>query len=73
MEMVPKWTLKFETESLVYAAQEQAIQTSMVRGKFDKSQEQTKCIMCSRTDETTNQIVRECSKIAQKEYRRRHD
>ena len=71
--MVPKWTLNCGTESLIYAAREQAIQTSMVRGKFDKSQEQTKCRMCSRADETTNQIVSECSRIAQKEYRRRHD
>ena len=29
--------------------------------------------MCSRADETINDIVSECPKLAQKEYKRRHD
>ena len=36
-------TLKRETESLIFAAQEQAIRTNVIKGKIDKSQEQTKC------------------------------
>ena len=35
-------TLKRETESLIFAAQEQAIRTNVIKGKIDKSQEQTK-------------------------------
>ena len=35
-------TLKRETESLVFSAQEQAIRTNVIKGKIDKSQEQTK-------------------------------
>ena len=66
-------TLKRETESLIFAAQEQAIQTNVIKGKIDKSQEQTKCGMCSRADETINHIVSETPKLAQKEYERRHD
>ena len=41
-----KWlrngTLKRETENLICAAQEQAIRTNLIKGKIDKSQEQTK-------------------------------
>ena len=57
-------TLKRETESLILAAQEQAIRTNVIKGKIDKSQEQTKCRMCSKADETINHIVRECPKLA---------
>ena len=32
-----------------------------------------KCRMCSRANETNNCIVSECTKHAQKEYKRRHD
>ena len=57
----------------MFATQEQAIRTSVVKEKIDKSQEKTKHRMCSRADETINHIVTECPKIAQKEYKRRHD
>ena len=56
-------TPKRETESLICAAQEQAILTNIMKEKIDKSQEQTKC--CSRADETINHIVSECPKLAQ--------
>ena len=59
-------TLKRKTESLIFAAQEQAIQTNVVKGKIDKLQEQTKCRICSRADETINRIVSECPELAQK-------
>ena len=68
--MVAKWDPK---ESLIFAAQEQAIRTNVIKGKIDKSQEQTKCRMCSRADETITHIVSECPKLAQREYKRRHD
>ena len=38
--------LKRETESLIFAAQEQAIRTNVIEGKINKSQEQIKCRMC---------------------------
>ena len=65
--------LKRETESFIFAAQEQAIWTNLIRGKIDKSQEQTKCKMCSRADETINHMVSEYPKLTQREYKRRHD
>ena len=69
------WTLKRETESLIFATQEQeqAIRTNLMKRKIDKSQEQTKCRMCSKADETIHPIVSESPKLAQKEYERSHD
>ena len=46
-------TLKRETESLICAAQEQAIRSDLINGKIEKSQEQTKYRMCSRAELTT--------------------
>ena len=37
--------LKRKTKSLIFASQEQAIGTNVIKGKIDKSQEQTKCGM----------------------------
>ena len=64
-------TLKRETESLIFASQEQPIQTNVIKGKIDKSQEKTKCTMCSRADEAINPIGSECPKLAQRDYKRR--
>ena len=49
------------------------VKNNLIKGQIDKSEEQMKYIMCSRADETTIHIVRECPKLAQKEYKRRHD
>ena len=66
-------TLKRETESLIFVAQEQAFRTNVIKGRIDKSREKTKCRMCSRPDEIINDIVSECPKLAQTEYKRRHN
>ena len=60
-------TLKHETESLIFNAHEQTIRTNVIKGKIDKSQEQTKFRMCGRADETINHIVRECPKHVHRE------
>ena len=65
--------LKRETESLILAAQEQAIRTNVIKAKIDNTQEQSKCRMCGEKDETVNHLISECSKMAQREYKRRHD
>ena len=65
--------LNRETESLIFPAQEQAIRTNVIKEKINKSQEQTICRMYSRADETLNHIVRECSRLAQRECKRRND
>ena len=60
-------TLKGETESLIFTAQEQAIRTNVIKGKIDKLQQETKCRMSSTANETINHIVSECPKLAQRE------
>ena len=68
-----KGNLKRETESLLIAAQDNAIRTNHIKTRIDKTQQNSKCRLCSDSDETINHIIRECSKLAQKEYKVRHD
>ena len=55
------------------AAQNQSIRTNLVKARIDKSQGDSLCRMCRKVDESTDHIVSGCSKLAQKEYKRRHD
>ena len=65
--------LNKETESLIVAAQNQSIRTNLVKARIDKSQGDSLCRVCRKVDESVDHIVRSCSKLAQKEYKRRHD
>ena len=62
-----------ETESLLIVAQNSAIRTNHFKARIDKAQQSSKCRLCGDRDETINHIIRECSKLAQKEYRARQD
>ena len=68
-----KGNLKRETESLLIAAQNNAIRINHIKAKIDKTQQNSKCWLCGDRDETINHIISECSKLAQKEYKARHD
>ena len=65
--------LKRETESLIVAAQNQNIRINLVKAKIGKSQEDSLCRECRKVDENVDHIVSGCIKLAQKEYKRRHD
>ena len=65
--------LKRETESLQIAAQDNAIRTNHINARIDKTQQNSKCRLCGDRDETINHITIECSKLAQKEYKARHE
>ena len=65
--------LKRETESLIVAAQNQSIRANLVKAKIDKSQGDSLCRVCRKLDKSIDHIVSGCSKLAQKEYKRRHD
>ena len=65
--------LKRETESLIVAAQNQSIRTNLVKARIDKSQGDSLCRKCRKVDESIDHIVSGYSKLAQKEYKRRHD
>ena len=55
------------------AAQNQSIRTNLVKSRIDKSQGDSFSRVCRKVDESIDHIVSGCSKLAQKEYKRRHD
>ena len=65
--------LKKETEGLIMAAQTQSLRTNTIKTNIDKTQEDPKCTICKQKEETVSHIVSECPKLAQREYKRRHD
>ena len=62
-----KGNFKRETESLLMAAQNSAIKTNHIKARIDKTQQNSKCRLCSDRDETINHIISKCSKLAQKD------
>ena len=55
------------------AAQNSTIKTNHIKARIDKTQQNSKCRLCSVRDETINRMISECSKLAQKEYKARND
>ena len=68
-----KENLKREAESLLIAAQNNAIRTNYIKARIDKTQQNSRCRLCGEREETIIHIISECSKLAQKEYKTRHD
>ena len=68
-----KGNLKWEMESLLVAAQYNAIRTNHIKDIIDKTKQNSKCRRCSDRDEMINHIISECSKLAQMEYKARKD
>ena len=68
-----KGNFRRETESLLIAAQDNAVRTNHIKARIDKTQQNSKCRLCGDRDETINHIISEYSKLAQKEYKTRHD
>ncbi|XP_069971364.1 uncharacterized protein [Penaeus vannamei] len=65
--------MKKETEGLITAAQDQALPTRWRKVKIEKQSGTSLCRVYNERDETTFHILSKCSKIAQTEYKRRHD
>jgi len=55
------------------AAQDQALRTNAVKVKIDKQEGETTCRMCKNREETVTHTISECVKLAQLEYKKRHD
>ena len=73
MGWIRKGYLKKETEGLIFAAQEQALRTNWIRKNIDGQEVSEKCRMCGERDESINHLIAKCKKLAQKEYKQRHD
>ena len=69
------WKIHKETltESLLLAAQDNAIRTNHIKARIDNTQQNCKCRLCGDGDETINHLISECSKLAQKGYKARHN
>ena len=65
--------LKRETESLIVTTQNQSIRINLLKAKIDKSHGDSLCRVCRKGDASIDHIVSGCSKLAQKEYKRRYD
>ena len=63
--------MKRERESLIVAAQNQRIRTSLVKAKIDKSLGDSLCRVCTKVNESIDHVVSACSKLEQKEYKKR--
>ena len=61
--------LKKETEGFIIGAQDQALTTNFMKAAIHKTRSCAKY----RMDETVFHIVSECSKLAQKQYKHRHN
>ena len=55
------------------SAQNNAIRTNHIKARIDKIQQNSKCRLCGDSDEPINHIISECSKLAQKELKTRHN
>ena len=65
--------LKVGAEALLCAPQEQAIRTNYIKYHIDKTNESPLCRLCGKKGESVQHIASGCEKLAQKEYKRRHD
>ena len=72
-QWLKRGSLKRETESLLVAAQDQALRTNYRKAKVEKQPLSPLCRMCQKKEDTITHLLSECSKMAQSEYKGRHD
>ena len=63
--MAKKGKLEKNSESFLQAVKNNAIRINYGKPKIDKTLKNNKCSLCGNRDETVNQIINECSKLAQ--------
>ena len=65
--------LKKETEGLIVAAQDQVLSTNAIKVKIYNQSGSPMCRLCGVKEETVDHLVSCCEKIAQTDYKGRHD
>ena len=66
-------SLKEKQSLFIVAAQDQAIRTNYIKVAIDRLQADPIWRMCKQNNEAISHIVSSCLKLAQKEYKKRHD
>ena len=59
--------------ALIFSVQEQALRTNYTKFHTDRTSESPLCRLCGIKGESILHIISECSKLAQKQYKERHD
>ena len=65
--------LKGCTEALICSARQQELRINYTKFHVDKTADSPLCRMCGERGESIYHLVIECGKLAQREYKRRHD
>ena len=73
MGWIRKGYLRKETEGFISAAQEQALRTNWVKKNIDDQDVSEKCRKYGEKDESITHLIAECEKLAQRDYKQRHD
>jgi len=55
------------------AAQDQALRINVIKVKIDNQEGDVRCKMCKDREETLVHLASECSKLAQLEYKKKHN
>ena len=65
--------LRFETESILCAAQEQALATNHIQSKIWGTRKNSMCRLCKEQSETIHHIISGCKMLAGTQYMYRHN
>ena len=65
--------LKKETEGFILAAQNQALRTNSIKYSIDKTSETPLCRLCGNSAEAVRHIISGCKRLAQREFKKRHN
>ena len=65
--------LEIAGEISLFKNDKNAIRTNYIKTIIDYTQRNGKCTVYEESNETRNHIISECSKLAQKKYKSRHD
>jgi hypothetical protein len=68
-----KGNFKAETESVIVAAQDQALNTKYYTTKILHTEMDSKCRLCQQFDETIDHIISACPILAKEHYVKQHD
>ena len=70
---IRKGNFKRETESCLIAPQNNTIRTNHIKARIDRTQQNSRCRLCGDGEKAINHMISKYSKLAQKEYKTRHD